>query len=85
MVKVKLMNEYLTGPVFEIGKDGLPLLTPNILDDDKLNQLNEQAKELYSSFFSFNTHERPCYFDEPGYKIAYPKMKELILQIKKKT
>ena len=51
MVKVKLMNEYLTGPVFEIGKDGLPLLTPNILDDDKLNQLNEQAKELYSSFF----------------------------------
>ncbi|MEE3491303.1 MAG: hypothetical protein VZR10_10555 [Methanobrevibacter sp.] len=84
MVKVKLMNEYLTGPVFEIGKDGLPLLTPNILDDDKLNQLNEQAKELYSSFFSFNTHERPCYFDEPGYKIAYPKMKELILQIKKR-
>ena len=46
MVKVKLMNEYLTGPVFEIGKDGLPLLTPNILDDDKLNQLNAQTSQF---------------------------------------
>ena len=73
MVKVKLMNEYLTGPVFEIGKDGLPLLTPNILDDDKLNQLNEQAKELYSSFFhSIRTNGRVILMNL-GIKLLIPK------------
>lgn len=43
-----------------------------------------RPRNFTALFFSFNTHERPCYFDEPGYKIAYPKMKELILQIKKR-
>ena len=76
------MNEYLHGPIWVYDEEGfIRRKYPLIDNDDELRQLNEQARNLYDSFYSFNENDSTCVFDEDGYKAAY---EEMIGIIKKK-
>lgn len=79
MYKIKLMNEFLHGPIWIYDEEGMirrkyPLIT----DDKLLMELNEQARLLYDECYSFDVNEDPCEFDEVCYQKNYPKMKEII-------
>ena len=49
-----------------------------------MQSLNEQAAILFDSLYDFDVDDQPCVFDNEGYKAAFPKMKELINQIKQR-
>jgi hypothetical protein len=84
MYVVKLINEYIHGPLWVCGKNGIETDCSLIDNDKELQFLNEQAAILFDSFFDFDVGDKPCVFDNDGYKAAFPKMKELINQIKKR-
>ena len=90
MYTIKLMNEYLHGPIWVYDEEGfIRRKYPLIDNDDELRQLNEQARNLYDSFYSFNEDDSACVFDEDvfdedGYKVAYEEMIGIIKQIVQK-
>lgn len=43
--------------------------------------MNEQARNLYDSFYSFNEDDNACVFDEDGYKVACEEMIGIIRKI----
>ena len=84
MYTVKLMNEYIHGPLWVYGNEGCETDYPLIDSDNILQNLNEEAATLYDSFYDFDVGDEPCVFDDEGYKVAFPKMKELIEKIKQR-
>ena len=75
MYTIKLMNEYLHGPIWVYDEEGfIKRKYPLIDNDDELRKLNEQARNLYDSFYSFNEDDSACVFDEDEYKAAYEEM-----------
>jgi len=78
------MNEYIHGPLWVYGNKGIEIDCPLIDSDDVLQSLNEQATILFDSFYDFDVDDQPCVFDNEGFKAAFPKMKELINQIKQR-
>lgn len=83
MVIIKIMNEFLRGPVLTcdmetgIMTDGLPL----VHDDPVVASLNEQIGELYNSYYEFDSHDVACWFDEEREKADKPRMLELLRQL----
>lgn len=85
MYTIKLMNEYLHGPIWVYGEEGIIRRKYPLIDsDEELKKLNEQARTLYDSFYSFNEDDSACVFDEDGYKAAYEEMIDIIKQIVQK-
>lgn len=85
MYTIKLMNEYLHGPIWVYDEEGfIRRKYPLIDSDEDLKKLNEQARNLYDSFYSFNEDDSACVFDEDGYEAAYEEMIGIIKQIVQK-
>ena len=82
MYTVKIMNEFLHGPVWVYGEDGLAVRTfPLIYDDPIIKQLNDEANEMYSSYYEFDSHDMPCWFNHKKEQEERPKMCSIISQI----
>lgn len=83
MVIIKIMNEFLHGPVWTcdaetgIMTDSLPLAH----DDPIVASLNEQIGELYNSYYEFDSHDVACRFGEEREKADKPRMLELLRQL----
>ena len=61
---VKIMNEYLHGPIWIYNPDGVAVLRyPPISDDPVLCELNRQAMEMFSGYYEFDSHGQPCWFN----------------------
>lgn len=64
---IKLMFDYLSGPIRcnYIDEDTFKKMTGiKVVDEDLiLKDLNNKASELYSSYYEFNSHNLPCYFN----------------------
>ena len=85
MYTIKLMNEFLHGPIWVYDEDGfIREKYPLIDNDEELKELNEKARNLYDSFYSFNDGESACVFDEEGYQAAYGEMCKIIEKIVQK-
>ncbi|WP_405349375.1 hypothetical protein, partial [Ruminobacter amylophilus] len=83
MYTIRLMNEFLHGPIWIYDQDKTIRLKHSLISNDTILQnLNEEAATLYDSFYDFDVGAEPCVFDDEGYKAAFPKMKELIEKIK---
>lgn len=83
MFTIRLMNEFLHGPIWIYDHDeNIRLRHSLISNDTTLQNLNEEAATLYDSFYEFDVGDEPCVFDNDGYKAAFPKMKDLIEKIK---
>lgn len=75
MYTIRLMNEFLHGPIW--------IYYPLISDDPILQKLDEEACSLFNSFYEFDVGDQPCVFDDKGHKIAFPRMKEIVDKIKR--
>ena len=64
MYTVKIMNEYLHGPIWVYNSNGISVWKyPLISDDPLLNVLNDKAMELFSGYYEFDSHDVPCWFN----------------------
>lgn len=82
---IKLELDFLNGPivkdVFSTSKNKL-ITGIDIIDNDfELNDLNEKASALYSSFYEFDKDEA-CTFNSTIAKEHLNELKELITKIK---
>jgi len=83
MYKIKIMNEYLHGPIWIINSDDIPVWKyPLIEEDSILTQLNEKAMQIFSSYYEFDSHDVPCWFNSEKEKAEKDIMLDLISQIK---
>lgn len=80
MVTIKIMNEFLHGPVWtceeetDIETDALPL----VHEDPTVASLNLEIGELFDSYYEFDSHDLPCWFNEEKEKVDKPRMLELL-------
>lgn len=85
MKTLKLELDFLVGPivkdVFSASKNKL-ITGVEVIDNDlELNELNEKASALYSSFYEFDADEA-CRFNSTIAKEHLDELKELITKIK---
>ncbi len=82
--KVKLMFDYLQGPIWTSDiETGEPLTGIDIIDDDKvLPDLNLRCSELYSECYEFDVNNQPCIFNEATAKKNKKEILELLAKIK---
>lgn len=85
MKTLKLELDFLMGPivkdVFSASKNKL-ITGVEVIDNDlELNELNEKASALYSSFYEFDEDEA-CRFNSTIAKEHLVELKELITKIK---
>ncbi len=75
-----IMLDFLAGPLwkdmFINGESctGIPVVD----NDEGLQALNEQICELYSSYYEFDSHDMPCWFNEEQEKADKSRMLELL-------
>lgn len=85
MKTLKLELDFLIGPivkdVFSASKNKLVTGVEVIDNDLELNELNEKASALYSSFYEFDEDEA-CRFNSTIAKEHLDELKELIIKIK---
>ena len=85
MKTLKLELDFLIGPivkdVFSASKNKLVTGVEVIDNDLELNELNEKASALYSSFYEFDEDEA-CRFNSTIAKEHLVELKELITKIK---
>lgn len=81
MYTVKLMSEFIHGPIWIYNSDGVSVWYPLIHDDSILTTLNEQAADLFDGYYEFDTHDVPCWFNHEKEKAEKDIMLDLIAQI----
>lgn len=80
MVTIKIMNEFLHGPVWTceeetgIATGDLPL----VHEDPTVASLNREIGEMYDSYYEFDSHDQACWFNEEQEKVDKPLMLELL-------
>lgn len=85
MYKIRLMNEYLHGPIWVLDSDGISVWKYEKIEQDSLlTELNEKAMQMFSSYYEFDSHGVPCWFNCEREKAEKGKMLDLISQIKKR-
>lgn len=78
MYTIKLMNEFLHGPIWIYDEEKMIRRTyPLITDDEILMRLNEDARKLFDECYSFDKNDEPCSFSE----VLYEKNKISIAKI----
>ena len=81
MYTVRIMNEYLHGPIWVYNSDGIAVWKyPLVNDDPVLSELNKQAMELFSGYYEFDTQGKSCWFNQAQEKAD----KEVMLSIIKR-
>lgn len=62
--------------------DGGPRTGLSVIDNDEaLQVLDDQICELYSSYYEFDSHDQPCWFNEEKEKADKPRMLELLRKL----
>lgn len=85
MYKIRLMNEFLHGPIWVLNSDGISVWKcPLIEQDAELNELNQTARQLFDSYYEFDSRGEPCWFNHEKEKAEKKTMLELISRIKKR-
>ena len=83
MKTLKISLDFLAGPLWKDEFINGELLTgiPVIDNDEALQALNDQICELYSSYYEFDSHDQPCWFNEEKEKTDRPRMLELLSKL----
>lgn len=63
---VTIRLDYLQGPICLTDLNtGYPITGIDIVDnDDILAKINYEISNLYNSYYEFNSHNQPCWFNE---------------------
>lgn len=62
-------------------EDGVSSYYSLIDEDDKINKINDQIEDLYNSYFEFNSHDQPIWFNEEKEKETKDKMLFLLKEL----
>lgn len=85
MFTVRIMNEFLHGPIWVLDSDGISVWEYPLIDQDAvLNELNQAAGQMFDSYYEFDSHDEPCWFNHEKEKAEKNTMIELISRIKKR-
>ena len=85
MYTVRIMNEYLHGPIWVYGPNGIVQRHFALIDNDPiLHELDTRGEELYSSYYDFDEDEQSCTFAEDSYRADKAEMLDIITKIKKR-
>ena len=79
---IRIRLDYLQGPIWMSDiETGEPLTGIDIIDTDKIIiKLNGQISDLYLSYYEFDSHDMPCWFNAEQQKADKNKMLSLINQ-----
>ena len=76
------MNEYMHGPIWVYGSNGIPVRKFPLIDNDPLlSELNNQAMEKFSGYYEFDSHDVPCWFNHDKEKDDKDLMLDIIAKI----
>ena len=80
MKTVKLMLDYLQGPIWISDvQTGRPMTGIKVIDDDEqIRRLNYEIQDMFDSYYEFDSHDQPCWFNEEQEKKDKPRMLELL-------
>ena len=80
MVTIKIMNEFLHGPVWTREKEtGIPTdALPLVHEDPIVASLNREIGEPLDSYYEFDSHGRACWFNKEKEKADKPRTLELL-------
>lgn len=78
------MNEFIHSPLWIYDEDGVTSEPEFIENDSKLQSLCSQAEDMFSSYYEFDSHDVPCWFNHEKEKAEKDVMIELISRIKKR-
>lgn len=79
MITIKIMNEFLHGPVWTCEEDGIATDDlPLVHEDPIVASLNKEIGEMFDSYYEFDSHDMPCWFNEEKEKADKPRMLELL-------
>lgn len=80
MATVKLMLDYLQGPIWTSDVEtGKPNTGIAIVDNDEdLRKINFEISNLYSSYYEFDSHDQACWFNKAQEKADKQKMLDLL-------
>ena len=86
MKTVKLELDYLSSPIFgeyySIEKHCV-ITKILVIDEDKILQdIANEIKMLYSSYYEFDSHDQACWFNKEQQIKDKPKMLELLAKLK---
>ena len=78
---VKIMNEFLHGPVW-VYYDGIAVRNfPLIYGDPIIKDLNDQANEMFSAYYEFDSHDVACWFNSEKERAEKTQMLSIINKI----
>ena len=62
---IKIQLDYLQGPIWMSDiETGEPLTGIDVIDNDPvLREPNRRVGQMFSSYYEFDTHNVPCWFD----------------------
>ena len=82
MYTVRLMNEFLHGPIWVYDSEGIAVWKyPLVSDDHILMSLNHKADEMFSNYYEFDSHDEACWFNYEKEKREKTQMLEIISKI----
>lgn len=81
--QLELFLEFLKNPISLSDIETGELFTdiPVIDHDETVKRLNREIGQLYSSYFEFDSHNQPCYFNKVQEKKDKDKMLSLFTQL----
>lgn len=82
MYKIKIMNEFMHGAIWVFDEEGISIDYDLIDNDNELQELNKKTEELFDSYYEFDSHEQPVWFNEELEKKTSREMLDLIIKIK---
>ena len=81
MYTVKIMLEFLHSPIWTY-KDGIVVGDPEAIENDSaLQEWCNQAMEMYSSYYEFDSHDQPCWFNSERERAEKQQMLSIINKI----
>ena len=80
---IKIRLDYLQGPIWMSDIDtGEPLTDIEAIDNDlEIREPNRRAGQMFSSYYEFDTHDVPCWFNHEKEKAEKEIMLDLIARI----
>ena len=80
--KVKLMTEFIHGPVWIYDEKGLMDSLDLVEEDAIVKKLDLEMADLYTSYYEFDSHNEACWFNKEEQIKDKPKMLELLTKLK---
>lgn len=81
-VKIKLMTEFLHGPIWIYDEEGFVDSLSLVEEDFIIKELDKEMADMYSSYYEFDSHNEACWFDKEKQIEDKPKMLELLSKLK---